>query len=208
MIHTRLDHLVITAATLAAGVAFVQEHLGVTPRPGGQHPRMGTHNCLLSLGPDAYLEVIAVDPGAPAPAGARWFRLDRLGAQPPRLTTWVARTDAIERAAAAVPHLGAVQPMERGTLRWSITLPGGGDLPFDGIAPSLIQWHTEAPSGRLADSGCRLLGLEGRHPQADRIAELLPSLGFEDPRVTLRGTGGAPTLVARIQTPDGIRSLG
>ena len=31
---------------------------------GGRHPHMGTHNRLLSLGPDLYLEVIAVDPDA------------------------------------------------------------------------------------------------------------------------------------------------
>ena len=29
--------------------------------PGGKHAFMGTHNCLLGLGPGFYLEVIAID---------------------------------------------------------------------------------------------------------------------------------------------------
>ena len=42
--------------------------LGITPGPGGQHPLMGTHNRLFSIAsaayPQAYFEIIAIDPGA------------------------------------------------------------------------------------------------------------------------------------------------
>ena len=68
MPHAQFDHLVITAPSLAAGIAYVRDTLGVTPEPGGRHPHMGTHNALLKLGPDSYLEVLAVDPEAAAPA--------------------------------------------------------------------------------------------------------------------------------------------
>ncbi len=45
--------------------------LGIAPGPGGVHPFMGTHNRLLRLGPRLYLELIAIDPDAPAPAQPR-----------------------------------------------------------------------------------------------------------------------------------------
>ena len=60
-----IDHLTITAPSLERGAAFVAEALGVALQPGGEHPRMGTHNQLLRLGDDCYLEVIAANPVAP-----------------------------------------------------------------------------------------------------------------------------------------------
>src|SRR4051794_29994915 len=69
----RLDHLVVVAPTLGAGAASVRSALGADPRPGGWHDRMGTHNVLLRLGPDVYLEVIAIDPAARPPGRVRWF---------------------------------------------------------------------------------------------------------------------------------------
>jgi len=204
----RLDHLVVTAPSLAAGVDHVRAALGAPPgvifQPGGRHPRMGTHNCLLRLGPAAYLEVIAVDPGAPGPDGPRWFQLDLGG--PPRLAAWVARTGDIRAAAACSPAFGRIEPMERGALRWEITLPADGGLPFDGVGPSLIQWRTEPhPAQSLPDSGCVLAGLEGSHPRAAELASLLRAVGFQD---GFRVTPGPPRLVAHLHTPAGPRALG
>ena len=45
-----IDHIVLGARTLAEGAAFVEQHLGVKPRPGGKHEGFGTHNMLLGLG--------------------------------------------------------------------------------------------------------------------------------------------------------------
>ena len=60
----RLDHLAIVADRLEPGVAWAEERLRVALRPGGRHARFGTHNRLLGLGPDCYLEVITPDPEA------------------------------------------------------------------------------------------------------------------------------------------------
>ncbi|MEH6774342.1 MAG: VOC family protein, partial [Cereibacter changlensis] len=97
----RLDHLAVAAETLDEGVAAVEAALGVTLAGGGQHGHMGTHNRLLGLG-DLYLEVIAVEPAAPAPAWPRWFDLDHFPG-PPRLANWVARCDDLDAEIAASP---------------------------------------------------------------------------------------------------------
>lgn len=163
-----LDHLVIAARTLEEGSAFIAEQLGVETVPGGQHVRLGTHNRLLWLGPGIYLEVIAIDPQGAPPFQPRWFALDDPGMQErlkagPRLIHWAARSTNIEADAAASPApLGNIQNMERGSLKWRITIPADGHLPAGGVVPTLIQWDVDDhPAHRLPDSGCRLKSLTG-----------------------------------------------
>src|SRR5205809_7410293 len=114
-----LDHLVIACKDLDQGAAWVTARLGSEPTGGGKHPLMGTHNRVLRIGARAYLEVIAIDPDAPAPTRPRWFDLDapemqtRL-AESPALITWGARTDNIAEAVTHVPQLGRVEAAARG----------------------------------------------------------------------------------------------
>jgi hypothetical protein len=169
----RLDHLAVSAATLDEGVAAVEAALGVALVAGGQHPHMGTHNRLLGLG-DVYLEVIAVDPAAPAPAWPRWFDLDRF-AGPPRLTNWIAACDDLDAEVALGPDgVGVPVALARGDLRWRMAVPATGRLPFDDAFPALIQWQgTAHPVQRLPDSGLRLVRLEVAHPEADALRATL-----------------------------------
>ena len=83
-----LDHLVVMAPSLPEGVAWCEATLGVTPGPGGEHPLMGTHNRIFNISslahPRAYLEIIAISPGAPKaiPTSARrWFDMDDVNLQ-------------------------------------------------------------------------------------------------------------------------------
>jgi hypothetical protein len=64
---------------------------------------MGTWNRLLSLGPEEYFELIAIEPGAPGPAQPRWFDLDNF-AGPTRATTWICRCDDLDAALALAPR--------------------------------------------------------------------------------------------------------
>jgi len=201
----RLDHLAVAAGTLAEGVAAVEAALGVTLAGGGAHPHMGTHNRLLGLG-DLYLEVIAIDPAAPAPAWPRWFDLDRFTG-PPRLTNWVARCDDLAaEVALSPPGTGVPVALQRGDYRWQMAVPPDGRLPFDGGFPALIAWEGPLhPARALPDSGLRLTTLEIVHPEGDALRAALRGR-LHDPRVTV--VGGAPGLRARFATPDGERRLG
>ena len=117
-----LDHLAVVAPSLAAGVAHVRESLGLAMGPGGRHPEMGTHNRLLRLGDDVFLEVIAVDPEAAPPPHRRWFGLDDAEAVRAdwaagrRLRSFVARTDRLDAALArSAPELGVAMRVSRGS---------------------------------------------------------------------------------------------
>ena len=209
MMRCEIDHLVIVAPTLASGAEWVERALGVTPGPGGAHPRMGTHNLLLRLGESTFLEVLAIDPDAPRPARARWFGLDELGpGDAPRLATWVARTDDLRACPGELLDLlGPIETMTRGAREWLITIPPDGGLPLGGALPALIEWQSpRAPAGAgLPPSGCALAALGLRHPQSGRLNELLALSGLVD-RVAIGS--GAPGLWADIATPSGTRRLG
>lgn len=201
----RLDHLAVACGALADGVAAVEAALGVPMAPGGEHAAFGTHNRLLSLGPAEYLEVIAVNPAAPAPGRARWFDLDRF-AGPPRLTNWVAACEDMAAALAASPT-GAGVPMDlaRGEFRWQMVVPGDGVLPFDGTFPALIRWEGSAhPAPRLPDHGIRLIGLTLSHPQPEALRAALARV-LDDAR--LRVVAGPVAMSARLATPHGARVL-
>lgn len=183
----RLDHLVVAAASLEAGAAYIQARLGREVEPGGRHARMGTHNRLLSLGPGCYLEVIAIDPDAPPPQRARWFGLDGPEVAPllatgPRLLTWVAATDDIRAAVACSPwHHGSIETMSRGEWQWQITIPEDGALQRGGLVPTLIEWPVGVhPSARLNDVGVRLLRLELADPEPGALRSGLDALGLTE----------------------------
>lgn len=199
-----LDHIAVSASTLEDGIRAVQAALGVSLQPGGKHSYMGTHNALLGLGPDLYLEVIAVDPAAPRPAYPRWFDLDHFSG-PPRLTNWILRVPDLDAALAQSPEgTGRPVSLARGDFRWRMGVPADGRLPFDNLYPALIQWQEVLhPSDRLPDSGCRLVGLELFHPQA---VALRRAVDLDDPRITI-SEGPAPRLRALFETPDGQKIL-
>jgi hypothetical protein len=212
MLHCELDHLVVSAPTLEAGSKYIQRALGVMPQSGGRHTRMSTHNSLVKLGEMTYLEAIAADPDAPGPERPRWFELDIMEANSPaRLATWVVRVNDIEAALAASPiPLGRIEALSRGQLNWRISIPEDGSLPLQGIVPTLIQWEPGPhPASRLDYSGCSLVSLEGFHPQAQKIAAMLKTVGFiGDFRINPPAEHTKPYLVASIQTPGGMRKLG
>jgi hypothetical protein len=163
-IERTFDHLVVAARTLDEGVRWIARELGAAPVAGGEHPLMGTHNALVSLGPAAFLEVIAIDPAAAPPARPRWFELgtppmEALLARGPALVHWVERVDDIEAALRDYPQRVDVLDVSRRQYRWRIGVPPDGMLPCGGTCPTLIQWLGPHPAASLPASGCTLVAL-------------------------------------------------
>ncbi len=200
------DHIAVTARTLDEGCDWVESRLGIAPVAGGAHPLMGTHNRLLGLGDDAYLEVIAINPDAPPPGRPRWFDLDNFDG-PPRIGNWVLRSDDLARDLPLFPAgIGRPMALSRGDLRWRMAVPGDGRLPFGGACPAVIEWAGKAhPAQNLPDSGLRLRQLQVIHPQAGQLREFLGTV-LTDQRLVL-SEGDQPSLRASFETADGERIL-
>ncbi|MGO4303938.1 VOC family protein [Cupriavidus sp. RAF12] len=221
-----IDHLVIAAPDLDSGVDYVAGVLGVAPQSGGAHPGMGTHNRVMGLFGGLYLEVMAIDPAAPAPDRPRWFGLDSDLMQQrlrdgPFLAHWAARVERpadLSRWQAQYPdRIAPAIPMTRGDLHWRLTVPEDGSLPAwrgegasagDGLFPTLIQWDVaNHPAVSLPRQDMALRRLRGRHPHAELLRQGLAWLGA-DHLIEIEQADGAPGLAAEIETPTGIKTLG
>ncbi len=212
-----VDHLVVMAGSLEEGVRWCETTLGVTPGPGGQHAFMGTHNRLLQIAsasfPQAYLEIIAIDPQAPAPARRRWFDMDcphlrqRVARQGPLLTHFVARVPDVSAATDAWRALGMdpgeVLPASRrtpgGELRWKISVREDGARLIDGMLPTLIEWGQTHPTDNMPPSEVCLESLEARHPAHRELAAAYAAIHLGE----VRTFPGEPRLTATLLTPKG-----
>lgn len=228
---TQIDHLVVMAASLDQGVQWCEDTLGITPGPGGEHEKYGTHNRLFKIAspqfPLAYFEIIAINPQAVIPKRAqvpRWFDMDnpalqKAVAKGPRLVHFVSSTDDVK----AARHLLRTQGIERGqvvhasrksskgTLNWQITVREDGERLFNGCLPTLIQWGkpdaTEPlrlhPRNSLPRSGVTLQSLTVSHPSGPKLQAAFDAIGLADIAIET----GPANLVATLQTPKGLVQL-
>lgn len=199
MVKLTLDHIAVLGETLAEAVSHVEKALGQPMEPGGVHERFGTHNQLIGLDPDIYIEAIAIDPSAPDLPEARWFGLDSFDGAP-RLDKWICAVDDLDAALAVLPMAGRPVSLTRGALSWTMAVPEDGRLPFDGMFPALIQWHVPVPPGKtLAANDMELGGLTVSHPEADALQALIAPL-LDAPLV--RFATGPAGLAARVLQHD------
>src|SRR5262245_11630720 len=102
MVPVNLDHILLGASDLDAGIAWVEQHTGVRAAFGGVHPGRGTRNALLALGPQRYLEIIAPDPKQPV----QGLALQLQSMNEPRVFNWAVHTGDIASAAKEVAGAG------------------------------------------------------------------------------------------------------
>lgn len=228
---TQIDHLVVMAASLDQGVQWCEDTLGITPGPGGEHEKYGTHNRLFKLAspqfPLAYFEIIAINPAAVIPKRAqvpRWFDMDdaalqKAVAQGPRLIHFVSSTDDVKAARHVLRTQGiergqvvhASRKSSKGTLNWQITVREDGERLFNGCLPTLIQWGkpdaTEPlrlhPRNSLPRSGVTLQSLTVSHPSGVKLQAAFDAIGLADIAIET----GPANLVASLQTPKGLVQL-
>ena len=203
-----VDHLVYATPDLDLGVDRIERLLGIRATPGGQHPRAGTRNALIALGPAVYLEIVGPDREQPEPAQPRWFRIDELDA--PKLVTWAAKSNDIAQTSNAARESGiqlgdAVAGSRRRAdgvlLAWRYTDPRTSVA--DGIIPFFIDWGTTPhPSGSAAQ-GASLQSLRAEHPDPEPVRGIARHLGLD----LQIDRGSTPALIATITGPHGTVEL-
>ena len=200
--HVLIDHLVYAVPSLPAAVTDVEERFGVRAQAGGRHIGLGTHNALLALGDQTYLEIIAADPGQPEPAKPRPFGVDDISHG--KLAAWALACDDIDAAVATARSRGydpgEVADMQRaeptGTvLRWRLTL----NAMTGGVVPFLISWGDTEHPARSAPRGLILESFQLEHPDPASLIPLLSALGADAP---VR-PATAPALIAHLSGPNG-----
>ena len=198
----KLDHIVVAGVTLDDASQAVESALGVSLQQGGRHSRFGTHNRLLGLAGGIYLEVIAIDPAAPAPSCSRWFDLDSFTGLA-RPVNWVCRTKRLETVLSAFPLAGEAVALARGDLNWLMAVPRDGRLPLDNLFPGVIEWQSRChPSMRLENRGVRLRWLIVGHSRAKELQATL-SPYFLDSRVVFETS--VDGLRMEVDTPRGLK---
>ena len=203
-----IDHFVYGVLDLPHAVDDLERRLGVRPAEGGRHLGRGTRNYLLALSPPSYLEIIALDDDNPTDPGA-WvpFGLDSL--QQDRVITWAVHPADLDGALVKMRRhgvdLGKATPMSRvdgdgNELHW--TLAVSPELPFDGLAPFLIDWGDSPHPAGSGIPRAQLSGLQITSPAADQLNALYKEIrldvtaapGEAAMRITITGPAGSVTL--------------
>jgi catechol 2,3-dioxygenase-like lactoylglutathione lyase family enzyme len=205
-----LDHVMVGASDLDAGIAWFEKLTGVRPVFVGNHAGVGTRNAIVSLGPRQYLEILAPDP-AQRDGRARILPLLR-SLTPPRPIAWGARTSNIdemrrETETAGIQY-GAPTPGSRTApngrvFEWVNMLPA--EWPNQ-LLPFFIQWKSPHPS-EDAPAGCTLAGLRFESPDTDVATDRFRTLGLRGDIRTAARARMLVTLVSRrgrVEIPNSI----
>lgn len=181
-----LDHIVLAAPTLGAGVTHFETLTGVRASLGGHHPEGGTENALASLGETTYLEILAPLPGTQVRSS--WVEFCRASVTP-RILTFAMRAPlplaeiARKEVAAGRPPTGPYDYGRRRAdgmlLAWKLL-----DLdpaPFGRALPFFIDWLDSEHPSLTATPGARLASFEIGHPDPRGLSNRLRELGADVP---------------------------
>ena len=155
----KLDHIVLGANTLQEGTDYVEKKLGLSLSEIGYHHHMGTHNRVIKIGENIYLEVLAIDPNANKPKHFRWFNLDIEEQQArlkisPQIIGYVIENENPDMLKFYNPFFEA----SREDYRWEFAMPKcdnnqiKNELIESGLVPSLIKWKSKKPVDQMVDN--------------------------------------------------------
>lgn len=198
-----LDHILWATHDLDDGIAHFERLTGIRAARGGRHPGRGTHNALLALTQNSYLEIIAPDPSQ---------SLDNnLGATikalpSPGIFTFAVQCNdmpslvaAAKRAKIAIegPDNWSREQPDGPTLRWLLAFTN--DTPFGRYVPFYIDWQKSPHPSTTTPGGLQLLDFTIRHPEHAQLSALYAALNI-DVRVA---PGDRPDMLASLQGPRG-----
>ena len=163
----KLDHIVFGASTLEEGTEFVESILQEKLSDIGYHKDMGTHNRVIKISNEVYLEVVAINPEMPKIKKRRWFNLDNPNLQKklqksPQIIGYVVEKNNKTPQEYYHPFFNA----SRANYRWKFAMPNYRDNDLDieiiekGIIPSLISWKGEKPIYKMKKNQFDVISFE------------------------------------------------
>jgi hypothetical protein len=203
----QVDHVIVAIRDLQTGMDRFEELTGVRPTLGGDHPGRGTRNALVALGPEVYLELLALQEGveqiedAPGLEGLTELSPWGWAASTTRLESTV---DLLRNAGygAADPVAGSRVTPDDGLLSWRTA---SLEEPEIRGGPFFIEWGADSPHpSTTSPPGCELAALKVLTPDAELLRSLTDLLNLpveveaiDDPveryEVELRCPGGTVT---------------
>jgi hypothetical protein len=195
-----IDHILLGAADLDRATELVAKITGVHPAYGGKHPT-GTHNALLSLGGRSYLEIIALQPGAKAPA----YFSDLAKLENPAPIGWAVSggdlqslRDSLEKGGFQLtpPEAGSRITASGTTLNWQTFRVASNFAQ----APFFIVWSAGTPHpSTTSPAGCKLRAFAIASPDLTELKRLKSTLAL---RVDLVNSP-TPGFTLRLDCPKG-----
>ncbi len=163
----KLDHIVFGAYTLEEGTEFVENILQANLSDIGYHKDMGTHNRVIRISDQVYLEVVAIDPQIRNLKNKKWFNLDNPKLQyklkkSPQIISYVIENNDLKIPKYYDPFFDA----SRDNYRWQFAMPTckknilQSEIVESGIIPSLISWKSEKPIYQMKKNQFELISFE------------------------------------------------
>ena len=146
-----LDHVIYVVRDLDVAARRIRFELGLDSYPGGEHAGMGTHNRVVPVGGNQYVELMATKDAEAAATHPFAALIDGWAAQGERLRTWCLATDDIDAVGRRLGLEAAAWSRERPDgvqLRWRLC--GVEQSNADPSLPFFIQWDVpteQHPSG-------------------------------------------------------------
>jgi len=159
----KLDHIVLGCNTLREGTDYLEKKLGLSLSEIGYHHHMGTHNRVIKISKNIYLEVIAIDPNANKLKHFRWFNLDNKRQQArlkisPQIIGYVIENKDPDILKFYNPFFEA----SREDYQWEFAIPKSDNnlinenLIESGLVPSLIKWKSKKPVYQMVNNHFKL----------------------------------------------------
>lgn len=198
----KIDHLLWAVPELEVAIEQFASVTGVHAKLGGQHPEHGTHNALLDLGNDQYLEIIAPDPAAQKPMDET-MREAAFGSS--RLLTFAVASSELDdvKQCAEGQGFSAIGPYqaarESGNQRLEWQLLNIESHPFGFTMPFFIDWQQTPHPSESAPNGCLLKQFQVLSGTPESLRCCYREFGL-DVEVLASPESGA---VAVLETPKG-----
>lgn len=204
----RIDHIAYAVPNLEEGCQYLGKLLGCEVLIGGRHLNNGTHNALINLGNEIYLEILAVDTDNEDIKSPRWMGVDLISS--PRVTRWALKSNNLLSDLEALKKYnselgnsfeGSRKKQDGTMLNWNMALPLPG--PEVELAPFAVDWKDSIHPTKSLPNECELLSLELLHPTPSIYHDLFKELDIE---LSIKQSVRVGLLL-KIRTPNGIVEL-